>query len=123
MNSIIKKTGLSLVLLALTTSCIISNPDQEDCKVITMKVTKISEGGVKDLVFHNAEGDFYYINRGLENGFTLANAETAVLNKSATLHLAETWLGSNSNHIAQLEVDGKILYTEFNGELEVLANQ
>ena len=123
MNSTIKKTGLSLVMLTVLTSCIINNPDREDCEVITMEVTKISEGGVKDLVFHNAEGDFYYINRGLENGFTLANAEAAVLNKNATLHLAETWIGTNSNHIAQLEVDGKVLYTEFNGMLEVLVDQ
>ena len=120
MNSIIKKSILLATIATVMTSCMIQNPDKEDCFIVEMNVTDISEGGVKDLVFHNAEGDFYYINRGLENGFTLDTAKEAILNKNATLHIVETWLGSESKHVAQLTVDGEVLYTEFNGKLEVL---
>tara|TARA_R110002072_G_scaffold7503_2_gene40860 strand:- start:652980 stop:653345 length:366 start_codon:yes stop_codon:yes gene_type:complete len=113
-----------IVLLAVVfQSCLITNPSEEKSNIVEMKVTKISEGGVKDLVFHNAEGDFYYINRGLENGFTLENAREAVLNKNVKLHLSESWIGTESRHISQLEVDGHILYTEFDGELTVQLNQ
>ena len=77
-----------------------------------MTVSSIYEGGVKDIVFANANGDFYYINRGLERGLTLAEMEQKVLNKKVTLHLANTLMGT-SNHIAQLAVENDVIFTEF----------
>ncbi len=107
------KLTLIIFLAALLQGCIIQNRNQEDCIVKEIKVVKVTEGGVKDLVFHEANGDFYYINRGLENGFTLEETKAAVLNKTITLHLYTFWFGTESEHISQLEVAGDVLYSEF----------
>ena len=101
-----------LVLVFVLNGIIIQNPSPEDCETKELMVTRIYEGGVKDIVFANASGDFYYINRGLEQGFTLEAMEAKVLNKKVTLHLANTLIGS-SNHIAQLAVDNEVIFTEF----------
>lgn len=122
MNSTIKKISLGIFTACLMTSCFIHNPKEEDCFIKEIEVVEISEGGVKDLVFHDKNGDFFYINRGLENGFTIENATEAVLNKKAKLHIANSWMGEDGKHISQLEVDGNVLYTEFNGALAVTLN-
>ncbi|MEP0264235.1 hypothetical protein [Dokdonia sp.] len=105
---------LSFFLSFSCTSCLIQNPKMEDCEVKEIKVTKVYEGGVKDIVFQEADGNFYYINRGLEQGYTLTKFREKVLNKNVTLHLASTLMGSSSNHIAQIAIGDEILFTEFN---------
>jgi hypothetical protein len=112
MNSTTKRIIFLLVLPLLLSSCLIQNPKPEDCEVKEITVVKIYEGGVKDIVFAEESGDFYYINRGLEQGFTLAGMEEQVLNKKVTLHLAKVITGT-SNHIAQLAVEDDVIFTEF----------
>ncbi len=107
------KLFLTLVSVAVLQGCIIQNPKKEDCITKEIKVVKVTEDGVKELVLHEANGDFYYINRGLENGFTIQETEAAVLNKTVTLHLYKFWFGTESEHISQLEVNGDVLYSEF----------
>ena len=104
----------SILISFLCVSCLIQNPTIEDCDVKEITVTKIYEGGDQDIVFAEADGTFYYINRGLEQGYTLTKFREKVLNKNVTLHLASTFIGSSSNHIAQLVVEDEILFTEFN---------
>lgn len=104
---------LSLLIAFLFTSCLIQNPKIEDSEVKNITVARIYEGGVKDIVFAEADGTFYYINRGLEQGYTLEGFRKKVLNKNVTLHLANTLMGSSSNHIAQIAVGNEILFTEF----------
>jgi len=101
-----------VAVVFLLKSAIIQNPNPEDCQLKEMTVSSIYEGGVKDIVFADANGEFYYINRGLERGMTLAEMEQKVLNKKVTLHLANTVLGT-SNHIAQLAVENEVIFTEF----------
>lgn len=96
----------------LLKGCIIHNPNPEECVVKEITVLRIYEGGVKDIVFAEENGDFYYINRGLELGHTLEGMEQQVLNKKVTLHLAKTIAGT-SNHIAQLALGNEVIYTEF----------
>lgn len=107
--------GLSLIALCFLTlkSCIIQNPSPEDCVVVEVKITKITEGGVKDIVFHDDGTDFYYINRGLERGLNLDSLKTKVLNKTVTLHLAKVLSGITSEHISQLAIGDEIIFTEF----------
>ena len=93
-------------------SCIIQNPKPYDCEVKKITVSKIYEGGVKDIVLEEANGDIYYINRGLEQGLTLEGMEQKVLNKKVTLHLPNIITGT-SNHIAQMALKDEIFYTEF----------
>jgi len=113
MNSIIKKLGLLLILSLVCVSCIISNPKLEECEVKEIVVTKIYEGGVKDIVIDNTENHLFYINRGLEQGLKIEDLQKHIINKKATLHLANSLVGT-SRHIAQLKVGDSIFYTEFN---------
>lgn len=110
-------TGIGFIILAASffalKSCIIQNPKPEECVVIDIKVTKITEGGVKDIVFLDDGTDFYYINRGLEQGLNLDSLKTKVLNKTVTLHLAKILGGVTSEHISQLVLGDEIIYTEF----------
>src|SRR5690606_30207269 len=103
---------ISLLSVLLLQSCIV-NPDPDSCEIVTMKVTKIYEGGgVKDIVIDNSENKQCYINRGLESGLEIETLKHELLNKEVTLHLAKTVLGA-SRHIAQLAVNDSIYYSEF----------
>ena len=108
--------GLSIIAVCflMLKSCIIQNPKPEDCVVVEVKVTNITEGGVKDIVFHDDGTDFYYINRGLERALNLDSLKTKVLNKTVTLHLAKVLGGMTSEHISQLAIEDEIIFTEFN---------
>jgi len=103
---------LFVALFLLLNGCVIQNPKPEECEVKEIVVHKIYEGGVKDIVFSEANGEFYYINRGLEQGYTLEGMEQKVLNKKVTLHLANTVMGT-SNHIAQLALKDEVVFSEF----------
>lgn len=108
-------TGL-LILFSCTfllKSCIISNPEPKDCIVKEITVDSIYESTDFDITFKEASGDFYYINRGLEQGLILTELKEKLINKKVTLHLYKFWFGSTSNHISQLEVDGEIVFSEF----------
>ena len=102
-----------LFLLFLLTSCMVKNNTPKNTVKHNITVTKITEGGVKDIVFHDSGSDFYYINRGLENGLNLDSLNAKVLNKTVTLHLAKLIGGATSEHIAQLTLGDEIIYTEF----------
>ncbi|MEM9680836.1 MAG: hypothetical protein AAF901_10980 [Bacteroidota bacterium] len=93
-------------------SCIINNPQPEECDIVTAKIVKITEGSSYDIVFHDTDSDFYYINRGLEQGLNLDDLNVKVLNKTVTLHLPKLALGT-SNHIAQLAIGDEVIFTEF----------
>ncbi|WP_299114648.1 hypothetical protein [uncultured Winogradskyella sp.] len=107
--------GLSLIIgcVLMLKSCIIQNPKPEECIVVKVKVTRITEGGVKDIVFYDDGTEFYYINRGLEQGLNLDSLKTKVLNKTVTLHLAKVLGGITSEHISQMTLGDEIIYTEF----------
>lgn len=105
-------TGVILVMVLIKGNTI-QNPSPAECEIIELTVKEISEGGVKDIVFKENSSDLYYINRGLEQGFTIEELEDKVLNKKVTLHLVNTWMGT-SNHIAQVALGEEIIFTEFN---------
>jgi len=91
---------------------VINNPQPEDCEVVEVTIKKITEGSSYDIVFHDTGTDYYYINRGLEQGLNLETLNAKVLNKTVTLHLPKLWLGT-SEHIAQLTIGDDIIFTEF----------
>lgn len=91
----------------------IKNPRPENCVVETVKIVKITEGPSNDIVFHDDGTDYFYINRGLEQGLNLDSLNAKVLNKTVTLHLAKIIGGITSEHISQLAIDDEIIYTEF----------
>ena len=92
----------------------IENPKPEICRIQTETIIKITEGTSKDIVFSDSHGDHYYINRGLERGLNLDSLQAKVLNKTVTLHLPKVLGGmATSEHIAQLTVGDKIIFSEF----------
>ncbi len=113
-----KKVVLLLVLFSgftiflLVKSCSIKNPKPQNCETIRTTILKIAEGSSYDIVLYDAYGDSYYINRGLEQGLNLAHLNTAVLNKTVTLHLPKLLFGTTS-HIAQIAIGDEIIFTEF----------
>ncbi len=102
----------SLLLALVCFSCIVQNPKRENCEVVTIFVDSIYEGGVKDVVFAEPNGDFYYINRGLEQGLILEELRSRLLNKKVTLHLAKVLGGITSEHISELALNNEVIYTE-----------
>lgn len=113
-----RSLGVSLALIIifiislLLHSCIIKNPQPEQCDIVTAKITKITEGSTYDIVFHDGENHSYYINRGIEYGLNLDSLNAKVLNKTVTLHLPILIYGT-SKHIAQLAIEDEIIFTEF----------
>ncbi len=107
---------LAVIGYAALSAFVIENPTSESSDVIETKtIVSISEGTSHDIVFKDAQSDYYYINRGLERGLNLDSLNAKVLNKTVTLHLAKVLGGlATSEHISQLAVDGVIVYTEFN---------
>ena len=101
-----------LCIFLMLNSCVINNPKVEDCQITNIKVTRITIGSSNDIVFHDDDTDFYYINRGLERGLNLDSLNAKVLNKTVTLHLPRLLLGT-SEHIAQIAIGNDIIFTEF----------
>lgn len=77
----------------------------------TITVDKIYEGGVKDIVFAQNDGEFYYINRGLEQGYTLEGLRERLLNKTVTLQVTNMLAGPSA-HIKKLRLGDEIIFDE-----------
>ena len=105
--------ALFLSVFLMLKSCVINNPQPENCEVVEVTIKKITEGSSYDIVFHDTGTDYYYINRGLEQGLNLDSLNAKVLNKTVTLHLPKLLFGT-SEHIAQIAIDDEIIFTEFN---------
>ena len=105
--------ALFLSVFLMLKSCVINNPQPDNCEVVEVTIKKITEGSTYDIVFHDTGTDYYYINRGLEQGLNLETLNAKVLNKTVTLHLPKLLFGT-SEHIAQIAIDDEIIFTEFN---------
>ena len=112
MSFIIKFIGV-VASLFLLQSCIINNAKQQECVVKQIVVSEIYHSNAADIFFKEANGDFYYINRGLERDLKIKQLEGSLMGKKITLHLYKFWFGYQSNHISQLGLGDEILFTEF----------
>jgi hypothetical protein len=117
-----KKTILILagLLFVITiTFCLLPiNTSKENSIEVRGIVKSISEGGAHDLVFE-LENDkvTYYINRGLENGYTLDKAKATFINKKATINYQNSWtilapFGKTSENIQEIRIDDIIIFSE-----------
>lgn len=108
--------GIASLLFALITltlkSCIINNPQPEECVAVKARIVQIDERSGFDIFLLDDGGDYYYINRGAERGLTVEGLKKKLLNKEATMHLPKFVLGT-SEHIAQLSIAGDTIFTEF----------
>ena len=90
---------------------------ESECEIIEGIVTGIGEGGVKDVKFTLAgTKNCFYINRGLENQFNLADLERQILGKKVTIFYSNhtnILSGKNpSRHIRKLKI-GSNTFSEF----------
>lgn len=102
-----------LALIVFLAAHTITVPGKDSTVHKDIEIASIYEGGVKDIVFQEADGSIYYINRGLEQGFTLEDLRKQLLNKTVTLHLTIKLAGV-SRHINELTYQDTIVYTELN---------
>jgi hypothetical protein len=109
--------AISVILLVLVLMPV--NTSAENSVKVTGIVQTISEGGVKDLVFklENNKGS-YYINRGLENGFTLEKSKKDLIGKKVILFYAKNWtplapFGSTCKHITHFVANDSVLFSEW----------
>ncbi len=91
---------------------------ENECKIIEGKVVEISEGGIKDAVFKlDGNETIFYINRGLEKKYTLAELEQKILEKKVRIYFSnhKSILDRNNKvkHIRKLELENQTFYTEF----------
>ena len=104
---------LFLVAIVSLQSCIIKDAKPKDCVVKEVTIARISEGSSYDIRLYDGNTDYYYINRGLETGLTMEGLSKDILNKKVTLHLYKFKFGIESEHVSQLAVEDKIIFTEF----------
>lgn len=82
-------------------------------------VKSITEAGAKDILFElESNKTTYYINRGFEKGLVSPKFNNAFIGKKVTLYYAKNWtalapFGTTSKHITQLQLNDKIVYSEF----------
>ena len=123
MHYLMKKKATYLFLLLLVVFLVLVlrpiDTSKVNSEIVIGTVTTVSKGGANDLVFELKNDNIsYYINRGLENGFTLSQAKKEFIGKKVVLNYAKNWtplapFGTSSKHITYLTIDGKIKYTEW----------
>lgn len=92
-------------------------PEEKDCLTATGVVTSITEGGVKDIVFSlNNTKTLFYINRGLQNGFTLPDLRKELVGKEITIKYPDYWSIIPSDeeikNISKLYYNNKAIFSE-----------
>ena len=104
---------LLLISLVSLQSCVINNAKPEDCIIKEVTITEITEGSSYDIKLYDGKSDYYYINRGLETELSIEGLTEDILNKKVTLHLYKFKFGIESEHVSQLAIEDKIIFTEF----------
>lgn len=102
---------LFLVLVVYLAAHNIRVPGEARTVERSFRVDTIYEGGVKDIVFAQSDGAFYYINRGLEQGYTLEGLRRVLLNKTVTLRVPNVLAGPSA-HIEEMRVGDSIIFDE-----------
>lgn len=102
---------LGLVVYLAAHNIPVSVADGSSTIVKTIRVDGIYEGGVKDIVFAQNNGEFYYINRGLEQGYTLEGLREQLLNKTVTLQITNMLAGPSA-HINELRLGDEVIFDE-----------
>jgi hypothetical protein len=116
------KTKYSIVFIFVLLFILILKPintSKENCVKIIGKVKSVVEGGRHDLVIELENNNTtYYINRGLENGFSIQKASKDFIGKNVIIYYAKSWtplaqFGKDSEHICQLIIGDRIAYSEW----------
>lgn len=109
--------GLAFFVVAILALRPVRIPDEKDCLSLKGTVSKISVGGVNDVVFKLQGIDKeFYVNRGLERGLDLNKLQTELLEREIVIKYANHWTpldpANSIRHVSKLELDGKTIFTE-----------
>lgn len=90
--------------------------DEEEALAHTGIVNLIYGAGDQDIVFQLADGQEFYINRGLEQGLDIDSLSNLYLDQELRFLYPDYWslLASEKlKHLSQVEYQGEVIYTEF----------
>lgn len=90
--------------------------DEEEALAHTGIVNHIYGAGDQDIVFQLADGQEFYINRGLEQGLDIDSLSNLYLDQELRFLYPDYWslLASEKlKHLSQVEYQGEVIYTEF----------
>lgn len=113
---------IAFMAAAVQTFKPIRNVQPDEVMEITKKVIEIKEGSGYDIIIA-LENDHhqYYINRGLELGFTVEQLNTSILNKTVTLYCIERWTiftpDKVMGHISKILAEDKVIFNEINNDI------
>ncbi|NHM08327.1 hypothetical protein G4D82_13950 [Flavobacterium sp. CYK-4] len=117
MKKVIAIGSLILILLLTFFALKPNGVSEKSCQKVSGVVTQINEGGVNDAVFKLAGNESsFYINRALENKFTLDQLQNEILNKEVTIYFVKNSSFLNpqeSQQIRKMEIGEEAFYTEF----------
>ena len=89
---------------------------EDELQVAEGKIERIFEGGTKDIVFKLRDSDkTYYINRGIEQGYSITDLRANLIGREVTIKYPEYWslLSGGSRHLSKLEYRGEVVFSEF----------
>ena len=117
MKKVIGIGSLILILLLTFFALKPNNVSEKSCQKVSGVVTHINEAGVNDATFKLAGNETsFYINRALENKFTLNQLQNEILNKEVTIYFVKNSSFLNpkeSQQIRKMEIGKEAFYTEF----------
>jgi hypothetical protein len=111
LGSLLGAMFLLLIVYLAAHNIPVSVSDGSSTIVKKMRVDAIYEGGIKDIIFAQNNGEFYYINRGLEQGYTLEGLREQLLNKTVTLQVTNMLAGPSA-HINELRLGDEVIFDE-----------
>ena len=99
----------------------VRNVGYDDVIEVTGKVVKVSESAGFDIII-TLENDphIYYINRGLQQGLTIKQLSTDLLNQTVVLYPIKRWTiftrDGIMGHISKIVLNDRVIFNEIKGE-------
>jgi chorismate-pyruvate lyase len=111
--------GLMAIVIVVLALRPVPIPAEKDCLVLKGTVTKIYEGGVKDVVIElNGHNQKFYVNRGLQRGLNLQELQSKLTGSEIVLKYPDHWTpldpGKSIIHISKIEHERQTVFTELN---------
>lgn len=110
-------TAILFILFTAIIFARVPTPSEKDCLVVTGVVSNISEGGAKDIVFNLKDNkQLFYINRGLEQGYSLTTLKKELEGKAVTIKYPDYFSildpMKTIRHISKVEHNGETIFSE-----------
>jgi len=122
-GKLFKQLLASMLIMAFVTLLFLAfsplpKATHQNCEKITGQVINVFQGGGENDIVINIknDGNYYYLNRGLEKGLDLEALQTQLTNNNITLYYVKHWslldLYNQTRHVARLDFNGAKIYNE-----------